>query len=189
MKNFILSLIQNDYAVIPGLLSPTDCRTILNHLDYNRFELAEKVVGPRHVRQNFYKIEISPEEYDVLGIGNIIGAIQTKLQFALNETIIFNDVQFQRYLPGETEGISPHHDGNEYRYCVAILLLEGESNFYLYTDGEGSNEQLITASVGDCIMLAAPGITEKEHGPYHGVANVEEERITLSLRHKSRKKK
>ena len=182
-KDLRSSLVEDQYAVIPGLLTRTDCLAILNGLDYTTFQPAKKIIG--HVHQGFSRLRFEPKHDDYSCAALFVERLQVYLQFALKETIIFNDMWFQRYTPGRGAGISPHYDTGVYKYCVAILLLQGESNFYLYENEQGSNPVLVQARMGDCILLAAPGITETEHGLYHGVANVETERLTLTLRHQT----
>jgi len=176
-------LIEDQYLVLREVLFSVQCQEILDSLDYSTFQLATPVQGTRKVQQNFSYMNFEMEENRNSFTFLCIKGIERFLGSMLDSPIAFNDVVFQRYTAGESIGIAPHHDKNCFIYCIAILLLKGDSNLYIYEDGEGKNPRPINAKPGDCILLRAPGIGGEQHGPYHGVANVTKERITLTLRH------
>lgn len=182
-KNLYQTLVTDNYAVIPNFLSPTDCARIRKDSKTFAYTAAQEVVGKRAVQQFFSTAEfILSKNPHLYSYGKVIG-IQHRLASLLGVNIKFNDMHFQKYEPGKT-GISPHADSPWFKKCIAVLLLEGESNFYLYENGYGANPLLVRAQIGDCILLRAPGIGDDSQGPYHGVANIQEQRLTLTLREK-----
>ena len=182
MNSILNHLIQNEYMVVQGLLSEQQCSQIIAELKNKLYEKATPVVGKRKVKQNFFRMELDPAKNKNSIIYKTVKHLENTLSNSFKTDICFNDFWVQKYSQEHKVGISPHKDSKKYINCIVIILLKGDSNFFIYEDKNGNNPKLILANISDIIILRAPGIGGSDMGPYHGVNNITKERITLTLR-------
>ena len=90
-------------------------------------------------------------------------------------------VQLQKYEAGSI-GITAHRDHVKYKNLIAIFYLEGSAKFYICEDINGKNAIRLDASVGNLILLRAPGFYDLLKRPYHFATNIPDERFLFSLR-------
>lgn len=174
-------------CVVSPFLTETTHQILLNEVSTLRFEPQPEVKGPHNVKQNF-SLAIGAESNKLLV--NLQGYVERMLNHCLtayrpwpiSEIIQFNELRIQKYEPCEI-GISLHRDGKSFINIIVIIILEGEGEFCIADDREGTNTQVLVTVPGDMILMVAPGFNGADYQPFHYVRNVRTTRITMSLRH------
>jgi hypothetical protein len=95
--------------------------------------------------------------------------------------LCFNGSALHRYPPGRL-GISPHRDSARSVNLIAIFVLEGRGRFFVCRDRDGRDVVDLPNAPGDLILLRAPGFMGADVRPFHGVADIAEQRTTFALR-------
>lgn len=185
-----LSDIQNNHVTtIPDFLKDEPRQQMLTALETLAWKQAAHETGKHRIKQDY--------EY----IGNLSGIpIFAKVAEELTrilthnasptyipEVFTLNDLTVQRYRKTE-QGISPHRDSSHFRGVIALLVLEGEGEFFLCDDREGNNPRAIENRAGDLLLLRAPSFAGSDVQPYHYVGKVLQSRTSFALRYDSRKK-
>ena len=93
----------------------------------------------------------------------------------------FNGSALHRYPPGRL-GISPHRDSARSVNLIAVFVLEGKARFFVCRDRDGRDAVDLPNAPGDLILLRAPGLMGADVRPFHGVADIAEQRTTFALR-------
>lgn len=95
--------------------------------------------------------------------------------------LCFDGSALHRYPPGLL-GISPHRDSARSVNLIAIFVLEGRGRFFVCRDRDGRDAVDLPNAPGDLILLRAPGLMGADVRPFHGVADIAEQRTTFALR-------
>jgi len=107
--------------------------------------------------------------------------------FELENKIKFDCVILQEYEYIENENkyaMPPHRDQKGFVNLVIVLLVEGESNFYIAKDKSGLDEKYIDAKVGDLIVMRGYDFMNIKERPIHYVGKIQKgkRRVTLGFR-------
>jgi hypothetical protein len=167
-------------------LKSAECQRLLSEASAYTLTMAQKEVGNRKVRQNFFEATVQDKS------PNIIKAV-SGIQKYIYETMIkhggpnvfagklnFQEVRLHRYPVGGL--LDFHRDDSVFKNLIVNVLLKGESCFYVADNTIGENQRLIEASVGWCTVIVAPGLFGETRRPPHCVAGVQTERWTLGMR-------
>lgn len=177
---------------IPQYLRNEVREAMLIELSTLALQTAEAETGPYRITQDYqFKNSFEPGSLFV----SIASALSQQLNTAcagtssphLSTPLQFNDLVVQRYHT-TNQGIGVHRDGARYHGLVALLVLEGEGEFFLCDDREGNNPRAIENRAGDLLLLRAPGFAGADIQPFHYVGKVPQSRTSFALRHDSRKK-
>jgi hypothetical protein len=107
-----------------------------------------------------------------------------KFSFIPVNGLSFEPPNLQKYEYVETDGqfaIPPHVD---YKACVeviAILLLDGNSQFYIVEDRECNGERYIDALPLDIILMRGYGFQGIETRPIHYIKKIQKGKVRVSL--------
>ncbi len=94
----------------------------------------------------------------------------------------FNSMVLQRYEEGSI-GITPHRDGSRFINLVCVFVIGGQGRFYICSDRSGRDAREIDASVGNVVLMRAPGLFGcRDNRPFHYVADIRKTRYTFGLR-------
>jgi hypothetical protein len=99
----------------------------------------------------------------------------------------FNEVTWQRYLPGDGH-IDPHRDQTFYKGPIVIVTLAGQAEFTILAS---RNPPVISArwvtGDGDVVILRGAGFgSSQSRCPLHSVGPPATERLTVTFRHNER---
>ena len=111
-------------------------------------------------------------------------SIARKHEGLFESEVKINDFAVQNY-PDHSRGIGIHKDGLRYRNLVFILKLDGESDFFICSDREGADRQLVPDEPGRLVILPAPGLAfmgRADRRPLHGVNNIVGGRLSIGFR-------
>lgn len=97
-----------------------------------------------------------------------------------------NDLAIQRYERGG-RGITPHRDHVRYDGLVAVVPLSGAARFCVCADRVGGQAREVPAPPGNLLLMRAPGFAGRSDRPFHFVADVTRRRLSLGLRHDTRR--
>lgn len=188
MKKSNISELQSSGVTVVDFITPGECGCIIAEASTKGLTRAADVFGKRKVRQNFYEAELSfdlcpnllaitqkLETYLIHAITHLVGT------YCFNPNLTFTEARVHQYMSGD--GLEYHSDSSYYKNLVVSVLLQGESSFYIADDFLGTNERKLEASVGQAVLIAAPGLFGKQLQPPHKVFNdTEWERWSLGLR-------
>lgn len=90
-------------------------------------------------------------------------------------------VALQKYEAGSF-GITPHRDEKKYGLAICIIPLAGAGTLALCDDREGANQRPLDTTVGNLVLLRAPGYANMHVRPMHLVTNITSQRIVLGVR-------
>jgi hypothetical protein len=96
----------------------------------------------------------------------------------------FNALALQRYQPGAL-GITPHRDGPRYINLVCVFIIGGQGRFAVCADRAGRAATVMAASLGNVILMRAPGFLGSAERPFHSVTDIQQVRYTFGLRQQS----
>jgi hypothetical protein len=173
-------------AVVPGILGDDDRRRLLEEVRAFSFIEAPAVVKPYGVRQHYAAVTAFPP-------GSGFRALRDAFQALLEDRLAllpaypfatplrFNGSALHRYPPGRL-GISPHRDSARSVNLIAVFVLEGKGRFFVCRDRDGRDAVDLPNAPGDLILLRAPGLMGADVRPFHGVAEIAEQRTTFTLR-------
>lgn len=180
-------------AVIP-LLNPLEVTRCLQEASQCSF--VQRCCTETGVEQNFSSTQLQYPRGMFRDIAYHLAAVvegSLKSYRFFLEPLAFNDFSLQRYPvsdSGQSYGISPHRDHVHAINLIAVLLLQGESAFYLCKDRSGSDSQLIKAPVGSVILMRGYRFGEsrgkKFDRPIHYVGRVTQERLSFTMRQAAR---
>ncbi len=77
--------------------------------------------------------------------------------------------------------IPPHQDQKGFVGLVAVMLIEGDSKFYIAKDRECNGEKYIQASPGDIILMRGYDFMNIKQRPIHYIKKLEEGESRISL--------
>jgi hypothetical protein len=173
-------------ATVPGILGDEARRRLLEEARALPFIAAPAVVGSYGVRQRYATVTSFPP-------GGAFQTLQEAFQTLLDERLArlpaypfatplrFNASALHRYPPGRL-GISPHRDSARSVNLIAVFVLEGKARFFVCRDRDGRDAVDLPNAPGDLILLRAPGLMGADVRPFHGVADIAEQRTTFALR-------
>jgi hypothetical protein len=177
-------------AAVPVLTGPAR-RTLARATGQLDFRTARTQVGegPKAVTQTFEIVDHVPAE-------GPLGQAAAELAAALNDArqdpacppcpqVVFNDRVVQRYPPCPV-GISPHRDHLRYVNLVVNIVLEGFGRFYICPERSFAGAREIPGTVGDAVIMRAPGFADSDRRPFHAIGEVTRERLVVGLRQDSR---
>lgn len=160
-------------------------KELLSECDYGM----ERAPTIKHVYQDFSQ---KREFKDVRLItklkekieAEILRIVYEKFSFIPVNGLSFEPPNLQKYEYVETDGqfaIPPHVD---YKACVeviAILLLDGDSQFYIAEDRECNGERYIDALPLDIILMRGYGFQGIETRPIHYIKKIQKGKVRVSL--------
>src|SRR5512144_147326 len=173
-------------ATVPGILGDEVRRRLLEEARTFPFIAAPAVVKPYGVQQRYAAVTAFPP-------GSGFRVLQEAFQALLEDQLArlpaypfatplrFNGSALHRY-PPDRLGISPHRDSARSVNLIAIFVLEGSGRFFVCRDREGWDAVDLPNAPGDLILLRAPGFMGADVRPFHGVADITEQRTTFALR-------
>ena len=173
-------------ATVPGILGDEARRRLLEEARTFPFIAAPAVVKPYGVRQRYAAVTAFPP-------GSGFRALREAFQALLEDRLArlpaypfatplrFNGSALHRYPPGRL-GISPHRDSARSVNLIAVFVLEGRGRFFVCRDRDGRDAVDLPNAPGDLILLRAPGLMGADVRPFHGVADIAEQRTTFALR-------
>jgi hypothetical protein len=173
-------------ATVPDILGDEVRRRLLEEARAFPFVAAPAVVKPYGVRQRYAAVTSFPP-------GSGFRALREAFQALLEDRLAllpaypfatplrFNGSALHRYPSGRL-GISPHRDSARSVNLIAVFVLEGKGRFFICRDREGRDALDLPNAPGDLILLRAPGFMAADVRPFHGVAEIAEQRTTFALR-------
>ena len=164
-------------------------QSLLNEAKNYTYNPEDKVVGSgdKVVKQDMGTFEdFRPESNYFL----LIKSFQYLLDQSLHELsfypfenpLLFNATVLQKYEKGSI-GITPHRDSLRYINLVCIFIISGQGKFFVCSNRLGSDAVELNATVGNVIILRAPGFLHSNKRPFHYVTDILETRYTFGLRH------
>jgi len=102
--------------------------------------------------------------------------------YPFENPLLFNATVLQKYEKGSI-GITPHRDSLRYINLVCIFIISGQGKFFVCSNRLGSDAVELNATVGNVIILRAPGFLHSNKRPFHYVTDILETRYTFGLRH------
>lgn len=90
-------------------------------------------------------------------------------------------VALQKYEAGSF-GITPHRDEKKYGLAICIIPLTGQGTLALCDDREGNNQRPLDTTIGNLVLLRAPGYANMHVRPMHVVRDITSQRIVLGVR-------
>ena len=164
---------------------PIECSRILNEASAYNLRLAEHEVGPRNVKQRFFEATVQSRSPNIIKAVLDIQKYIYKTMLTYDENVFvqplnFQEIRLHKYPIGGL--LDFHRDDKIFKNVIVSLLLKGDSCFYVADDVSGTNQRLIQAEIGWCIIIGAPGLFGENKQPPHCVANVTKERWTLGMR-------
>jgi len=174
--------------VIEDFLDEEFRRKLLEEIKKGTYQEALREYGK--ARQGFSQIvneNIKQNEFPLVhrlkyAYSQLYRQLAEEAQFQSNN---INDVYMQRYPEGSI-GITPHLDFKSEINLVSIFVIEGKGDFYVCSDREKRNSQLLENPSGSLILIRAPRKPEENIlRPMHYLENVTEERYTISFREKN----
>ena len=187
IANVIRALAAAGAATVPGILGDEARRRLVEEARAFPFIAAPAVVGPYGVRQRYAAVTSFPP-------GSAFQTLQEAFQALLDERLArlpaypfatplrFDGSALHRYPPGRL-GISPHRDSARSVNLIAVFVLEGQGRFFICRDRDGRDAVDLPNAPGDLILLRAPGLMMgADIRPFHGVADIAEQRTTFALR-------
>lgn len=114
----------------------------------------------------------------------ILQEVYEKFSFVPSGGLTFELPNLQKYEYIDTDSafaIPPHVD---YKACVeviAVLLLEGDSQFYVAEDRECNGERYVDAKPLDIILMRGYGFQGIEKRPVHYIKKIQEGKVRTSL--------
>lgn len=158
---------------------------LLAECDYDM----EQAPSIKNIHQNFSQKRVFRNPELIMSLKEKIEKeIQKEIyeKFALTpaRSLNFELPNLQKYEYIKTDNkfaIPPHVD---YKACVeviAVLLLEGDSQFYVAKDRECNGERFIDAQPFDIILMRGYGFQGLEERPIHYIKKIEEGKVRVSL--------
>lgn len=99
--------------------------------------------------------------------------------------VTFNEAVIQAYRPCRC-GISPHRDHIRYINLIAILVIDGEGDFFVCADRAGNGARRIPARPGDLLLMRGPGFDGSRYRPFHMLGEVTTNRLIVGYRQDTR---
>ncbi len=152
------------------------------------YEKQPEVVGNHNVREQLSSCKTPKKDGRFIELKkDVTEILNYKLSLLPNNPfessfITFNEISIQRY-EKDSLGITPHVDNFSCKNLVLVFLLKGKGDFFLCDNRDGVNPKALDTSIGNMIILRAPGFFGSTVRPFHFVTNITEERITFGLRH------
>jgi hypothetical protein len=173
-------------ATVPGILRDEVRRRLLEEVRAFPFIAAPAIVKPYGVRQHYAAVTSFPPDSGFRALREAFQALlENRLAllpaYPFATPLCFNGGALHRYPPGPL-GISPHRDSARSLNLIAIFVLEGKGRFFVCQDRDGRNAVDLPNAPGDLILLRAPGFMGADVRPFHGVADIAEQRTTFALR-------
>jgi hypothetical protein len=186
IADVIRALTAGGAAAVPGVLGDEARRRLLEEARACSFIAATAVVKPYGVRQRYAAVTAFPPGSGFRALRNAFQALlEDRLAllpaYPFTTPLRFNISALHRYPPGRL-GISPHRDSARSINLVAIFVLEGKGRFFVCRDRDGRDAMDLPNAPGDLILLRAPGLIGADVRPFHGVADIVEQRTTFALR-------
>lgn len=182
----VFSDVENIGATSIPILDTNICTYLIAAMHDLHFNAQTRIVGKMRVRQEMDACTDFPEYNPILYfrdsfqvvLGDILREIGAKF---FSTPLRFNDVRVHRYWPGSI-GITPHVDGKSNKNLICIFVLWGHLQFYLCKNRSGNGPVCVPSTVGNLIMIRAPGFKGQSRQPFHRVLRSDECRMTLGLR-------
>lgn len=176
-------------AVSVPFLDPTEIEPLLQEARRLPYRQARPIVGEgeKAVTQDFELSEALPPKGAVAAFARCLQARLLGLTgnwFAPG--FVLNDLIAQRY-PAGSRGITPHRDHLRYRNLVVLLTLVGQGRLFLCKDRSGTSPQQVNITPGHLALMRAPGFAGQEDRPFHFLTDITSERISIGLRHDTRR--
>lgn len=182
LGSYISAMCKDGLVSIPGLLLEESRLALLSEMEAMELQQAETETGPYRVKQDYvYQTEFPEDSLFVQLAQEVSRNVNAAAYSMLSKTLNYNDMVVQRYEPTDM-GISPHRDGLRYRDVIAIVILEGEGEFFRCDDRDGSNPVAIRNDPGDVLLMEAPGFFYRERQPFHYVGKIHSRRTSFALR-------
>jgi len=110
-----------------------------------------------------------------------------KLELLSVTPLTFTDCALQHYpqtVGTQKYGIGPHRDQKDFVNLIVVLLLHGDSNFFICRDREGGSSEKIEAKPGQLIVMRGGGFAQDTLSrPLHYVGPIDERgRLSFGLR-------
>ncbi len=181
----LIETIKKDGVAKLHLLSKNTLSRIKEELTNLPFHNAETYSGPYDIEQNFSYFRDFSKESILWKLSGELEQLLTKTNSThpnlFSTPLSFNEISAQVY-PIHLTGISPHKDESRFKNIIIICVIEGEGEFYVTSNREGDDKNIVTTKPGDILFMRAPGFNHENIRPVHGVQNITEERISLTLR-------
>jgi len=165
-------------------------RKLLEELSHLKLIRQSETYGKYKTRQNFSSMsEFHPESAFAAVRQGLEKFLNDKFRecrpYPLSEPLIFTDAVVQTYEPSEL-GISPHRDGKSCVNLISLIVLEGQGEFCLTLDREGSHPIPLRNEPRDLLLMRGPGFFHSDVQPFHFVRNVRTRRTTFAFRHRKK---
>lgn len=178
----LLDAIKKDGVAKLHLLSEEALLRITEELQTLNYTDAETYSGPFNVEQHFTYSRDFPKESILWRLSQELEQLLTTTNLNIFSTpLSFNEITAQLY-PVHTTGISPHKDESRFKNIIVICVIEGEGEFYVTSNREGNNKNIVITKPGDILFMRAPGFNHENIRPIHGVQNITAKRLSLTLR-------
>lgn len=178
----LIETIKKDGIAKLHLLSEDALLRITEELQALNYTDAEIYSGPFNVEQHFTYSRDFPKESILWRLSQELEQLLTTTNLNIFSTpLSFNEITAQLY-PVHTTGISPHKDESRFKNIIVICVIEGEGEFYVTSDREGNNKNIVITKPGDILFMRAPGFNHENIRPIHGVQNITAKRLSLTLR-------
>jgi len=187
----ILEKLSSVGATSVGILDKDFRLTLLREAEAYVYEPEDQVVGggDRVVRQQVSSFSKFSGESRFVLLKDSFQALLEPCFSALGSypfqtTLNFDLMVLQRYEEGSI-GITPHKDGLRFVNLVCVFVIGGRGRFYVCSDRSGRDATEIDASLGNVILMRAPGLFGSEDNrPFHYVTDIRGTRYTFGLRQK-----
>jgi FolB domain-containing protein len=136
------------------------------------------------VREELSSVSIKNESSIFFTIADRLALFVTELSRISNQAVPLlpkAHVALQKYEKGSL-GITPHRDEKKYGHVICIIPLTGKGQLATCDDREGSNKKPVDTTLGNLILLRAPGYAGMHVRPMHVVYDITDERIVLGVR-------
>ena len=173
-----VSLLDEDFRV-----------TLLKEAQDYDYEPEDEIVGngDRVVRQQVSSFDDFPEDSSYVLLKNSFqDLLEQRLaqlgSYPFETALGFDSMVLQRYEEGSI-GITPHRDGLRFINLVCVFVIDGKGRFYVCSDRSGKGCIEIDASLGNVVLMRAPGfLGSEDERPFHYVTDIRESRYTFGLR-------